>query len=58
MLHISQCRVEFYAIRDIAAGEALTINYGETYHEGRLRCRCRASECVGRIYVTTEHENP
>jgi len=42
-------RVEFYALRDIAPGEEITVNYGETHHEGRLACRCGAPNCVGRL---------
>ena len=49
VLRISQGRVELYAMRDIASGEEITVNYGETHHEGRLRCRCGAVGCVGRI---------
>jgi len=49
VLRIRQGRVEFYAMRDVAAGEELTVNYGETHHEGRLACRCGASGCVGRL---------
>jgi uncharacterized protein len=49
VLRIRQGRVEFYAMRDVAAGEELTVNYGETHHEGRLRCRCGAPGCVGRL---------
>jgi SET domain-containing protein len=49
VLRIRQGRVEFYALRDVAAGEELTANYGETHHEGRLRCRCGAHGCVGRL---------
>jgi SET domain-containing protein len=48
-LSIVNGRVEFYALRDIAAGEELTVNYGETHHEGRLACRCGAPGCVGRL---------
>ncbi|MCX7555818.1 SET domain-containing protein-lysine N-methyltransferase [Xanthomonadaceae bacterium JHOS43] len=47
-------RVEIHAIRDIAAGEELTYNYGirlEVPHTARLKtlwaCRCGASECSG-----------
>ena len=39
-MRIRQGRVEFYAMRDIAPGEEITVNYGETHHEGRLACRC------------------
>lgn len=49
VLRIRQGRVEFYAMRDVAAGEELTVNYGETHHEGKLRCRCGAPGCVGRL---------
>ena len=37
------------ALRDIAPGEELTCNYGESHHEGRLTCRCGAPNCVGRL---------
>jgi len=49
VLRIRQGRVEFYTMRDVAAGEELTVNYGETHHEGRLRCRCGAPGCSGRL---------
>ncbi|MDQ6679976.1 MAG: SET domain-containing protein-lysine N-methyltransferase [Pseudomonadota bacterium] len=42
-------RVEFYALRRIAPGEEITVDYGETHHEGRLACRCGAPGCVGRL---------
>ncbi|MBL8331184.1 MAG: SET domain-containing protein [Rubrivivax sp.] len=42
-------RVEFYALRDIAPGEEITVNYGQTHHRGTLRCRCGAPTCVGAI---------
>ncbi|MET0334581.1 MAG: SET domain-containing protein [Rhizobacter sp.] len=46
-LKLDQGRVAFYAMRDIAAGEELTVNYGETHHQGRLQCRCGVPGCVG-----------
>ncbi|HOX69712.1 MAG: SET domain-containing protein-lysine N-methyltransferase [Rhizobacter sp.] len=49
VLRIRQGRVELYAMRDVALGEELTVNYGETHHEGRLRCRCGAAGCVGAL---------
>ena len=49
VLRIRQGRVEFYAMRAVAVGEELTVNYGETHHEGKLLCRCGAPGCVGRI---------
>lgn len=48
-LSIQNGRVEFYALRAIAAGEELTVDYGETHHEGRLACRCGAPNCIGRL---------
>ena len=49
VLRIRQGRVEFYALRPIAPGEEITVDYGETHHEGRLACRCGAPGCVGRL---------
>lgn len=48
-LRRTRSRAEFYALRDIAAGEELTVDYGESHHEGRLACRCGAARCRGRI---------
>ena len=48
-LCIRQGRVEFYALRAINQGEELTVNYGETHHEGRLRCLCGAPGCKGNL---------
>ena len=42
-------RAEVYALRDIAAGEELTVDYGESQHDGRLPCRCGADTCRGAI---------
>jgi uncharacterized protein len=42
-------RAEFYALRDIAEGEELTLDYGESHHEGRLPCRCGSPRCRGSI---------
>lgn len=49
VLRIRQGRAEFYALRDIEPGEELTAHYGESHHEGRLRCRCGAPNCSGRL---------
>ena len=49
VLRISQGRVEFYALRELSAGEELTCDYGESHHEGRLACRCDAANCVGNL---------
>ena len=44
-LVIRNGRVEFYAARAIAVNEEITVDYGETHHEGRLRCQCGALGC-------------
>lgn len=49
LLRISQGRVEFYALRDIAVGEEICCDYGVSHHQGRLTCRCGAANCVGRL---------
>jgi SET domain-containing protein len=49
VLRIRQGRVELYAMRTIEPGEELTVDYGESHHEGRLACRCGAPRCVGRL---------
>ncbi len=46
-LCIRQGRVEFYALQAIRAGDEITVNYGETHHDGKLACRCGAPGCVG-----------
>ena len=48
-LSIRDGRVELYALRSIAPGEELTVDYGETHHEGRLRCQCGAPGCRGAL---------
>ena len=48
-LCISNGRVEFYAVKDIASGDEVTVNYGPTHHEGQLPCQCGAPGCIGRL---------
>ena len=48
-LVIRNGRVEFYAARAIAHGEEITVDYGETHHEGRLRCQCGTPACRGAL---------
>jgi SET domain-containing protein len=48
-LVIRNGRVEFYALADIPAGAEITVDYGETHHEGRLACRCQAAGCRGAL---------
>ena len=42
-------RIEFYSLRAIEPGEEITVNYGETHHEGKLRWRCGAPNCIGAL---------
>lgn len=44
-IQVEDGEVQFLAIRDIADGEELTVDYGLTHHEGRLACQCGASGC-------------
>jgi len=46
-LLIRDGRVEFYSLEAIAPGDEITVNYGETHHEGKLACRCGAPNCIG-----------
>ena len=46
-LTIRDGRIEFYALRDITPGEEITVDYGETHHQGTLACRCGAPGCAG-----------
>jgi SET domain-containing protein len=48
-LRVRQGRGEFYAMRDVAVGEEITGDYGETQPQGRLRCRCGVPGCTGRL---------
>jgi SET domain-containing protein len=48
-LTIRDGRVEFYARRAIGPGEEITVDYGETHHDGKLACRCGAPGCRGAL---------
>jgi len=48
-LHLGNGRVEFYALRAIARGQEITVDYGLTHHEGRLACRCGQPGCRGAL---------
>jgi SET domain-containing protein len=42
-------RAEVYARRAIRKGEELTCDYGESQHNGKLKCRCGSAKCRGFI---------
>jgi SET domain-containing protein len=46
---ITDTRAEFYALRNIAKGEELTVDYEDSHHDGKLPCRCGAARCRGKI---------
>jgi uncharacterized protein len=46
-MRVCYSRVEFYSLRAIIEGEELTCDYGPTHHDGKLRCRCGATNCKG-----------
>ena len=48
-MRCTAARAEFYALRAIAPGTELTVDYGECQHEGKLKCRCGAPGCRGAI---------
>jgi uncharacterized protein len=43
---VTHGRMLFFALRDIAAGEELTLDYTPSQHPGR-RCTCGAAKCRG-----------
>ncbi len=49
LLSIRGGRVEFYALRSIAPGEEITVDYGSSHHDRKLACRCGAPGCIGRL---------
>lgn len=46
-IQVEDGEISFFALRDIAPGEEITVGYGATHHEGRLACRCGAADCAG-----------
>ncbi len=48
-MRVTHNRVEFYTLRAIKKNEELSCDYGETHHDGKLPCRCGATDCRGFI---------
>lgn len=42
-------KVEFYSLKNIKKGDELTCDYGETHHDGKLKCGCKSPDCRGFI---------
>lgn len=38
-------RAEFYALHPIKAGTELTLDYGDSHHNGELPCTCQTTNC-------------
>lgn len=41
--------VEFYSLKKINVEDELSCYYGETHHEGQLKCNCKAPNCIGAL---------
>lgn len=48
-LVIANGRVEFFSVKRIETGSEVTVDYGETHHDGQLPCRCGAPGCRGAL---------
>ncbi len=46
-MRVCYSKVEFYSLRLINKGEELTCDYGETHHDGKLKCNCGCENCKG-----------
>jgi len=44
-MRIAYGRAEFYALRNVKAGEELTFDYGESHHYGKVPCVCGSPRC-------------
>jgi SET domain-containing protein len=49
--------VLFFALRDIRAGDEITIDYEQTLHPDSKRCFCGAKSCRGTINRTWENQS-
>jgi SET domain-containing protein len=48
-MRVQHGHVLLFALRDIRAGDELSLDYGESHHNGRRTCRCGAKTCHGAI---------
>lgn len=48
-VRVTSGHIIFFALRDIEAGEEITLDYVDSYHSDRTSCRCQASNCRSTI---------
>lgn len=48
-LRVIKDRIVVFARRDIKAHEEITVDYIDTYHSDRKRCKCGTAKCRGTI---------
>ncbi|MFX1681836.1 SET domain-containing protein-lysine N-methyltransferase [Mitsuaria sp. CC2] len=48
-IQVEDGEISFFALRDLSAGDEITVDYGLTHHEGRLACRCGTPGCRGSL---------
>lgn len=48
-IRVCRGRIELWAMGNIGPGEEITCDYGDTQHDGKLRCRCGSERCRGYI---------
>lgn len=48
-LKVINSRIYFYAKRDIAPGEEITLDYISSWHDDETKCSCGAANCRGTI---------
>jgi SET domain-containing protein len=48
-IRVQHGHILLFALRDICAGDELSLDYGESHHNGRRSCRCGAENCRGAI---------
>lgn len=48
-MRIRGSEVEVYSLKRISKNTELTMNYGETHHDGKLKCMCEGPDCKGAI---------
>lgn len=46
-MRVYKLTIEVYCLRTIKKGTELTLDYGDTHHEGKLRCECKCHNCKG-----------